>query len=107
MAKCLLYSAERKCCTGLKETLRCSCNGDTTKCDFYPMPWKQKPKPAPISDELIQMCQQVRECCYARHCASCKHNTVPFPACQDHLYAEQFTKNTDQLIKILKGETHQ
>lgn len=38
MSKCDCYRLEygKSVCLGTKEREPCSCNGDTTKCDFYP-----------------------------------------------------------------------
>ena len=103
MNKCLLYVFDAGQCAGFKDCPACRCNGETSKCDFYPEPWKQKKKTI-IDDELIAICRDAREACFARRCATCKHNVKGFPQCQDHMYAAKFIEHADQIIQLLKEE---
>ena len=103
MAKCLLYLAEARRCAGIEDHPLCRCNGVTAKCDFYPAPWKKKPIATPPNAELIAICQDAREACFARRCGNCKHEAKGFPQCQDHFYATKLVEHADQIIKLLKG----
>ena len=55
-------------------------------------------------DELVKICQEARESCYARRCKNCKHNVKDFPQCQNHHYAEKLAENSERVIEALKGE---
>lgn len=46
--------------------------------------------------DLVEICKEARESCFARHCNKCKYSTKGFPECQDYLYADKISKRLEE-----------